>query len=67
MEKTDPHKTVQFFCPPPCEGQIYVIGAIIRRGGIHLVGKCDKCNENAGLDMNKLLKEMCEFVDEVRQ
>lgn len=61
LEKTDPHMSVQFCCPEPCEGQIYVVGAVIRPTGITFVGKCVKCDAHTSLDVNNLLKEMCNF------
>ena len=63
--KDDPHKAVQFSCPEPCEGQIAVVGAIIRPNGITFVGTCMKCEHRAMLDINPLLKEMCDFAEGV--
>lgn len=65
MTKEDPHKTMQFCCSKPCEGQVAIVGAVIRQNGVVLFGTCTKCEEPVAVDANVLLKEMCNFTEGV--
>lgn len=58
------HINVKFECPEPCEGQIFVVGAVVYPTYVCLVGKCEKCGGHASVPASELLSKIFEVMED---